>query len=72
MRLNDTTRTYFERLARNRPPERAAIYRTLVDPKQPAALANAQRYLREHDPAHIPCFAPRWSRPSSRPESAPT
>jgi len=52
MRLNDTTRTYFGRLATNAPPERAAVYRTLVDPNAtPAALANAQRYLQEHDPA---------------------
>ena len=52
MRLNDTTRTYFERLATIAPPERAAAYRTLVDPKAtPAALAGAQRYLQEHDPA---------------------
>ena len=52
MRLNDTTRTYFERLAAIAPPERAAVYRTLVDPNAtPAALANAQRYLQEHDPA---------------------
>ena len=52
MRLNDTTRTYFERLATIAPPERAAVYRTLVDTNAtPAALANAQRYLQEHDPA---------------------
>ena len=52
MRLNDTTRTYFERLVPLSSPERAAIYRTLLDPKaSPAALANAQSYLQEHEPA---------------------
>ncbi|HWN86021.1 MAG TPA: M20/M25/M40 family metallo-hydrolase [Vicinamibacterales bacterium] len=52
MRLNDTTRTYFQRLATIAPPDRAAAYRTLVDPKATAAaMADAQRYLQEHDPA---------------------
>ena len=51
MRLNDTTRAYFQRLAAIAPPERAAVYRTLVDANAaPAALAGAQRYLQEHDP----------------------
>src|SRR5436190_2831328 len=52
MRLNDTTRTYFERLVPLSSPERAAIYRTLLDPKaSPSALANAQGYLQEHEPS---------------------
>jgi acetylornithine deacetylase/succinyl-diaminopimelate desuccinylase-like protein len=52
MRLNDTTRSYFDRLASIAPPALAARYRTLVDPKAtPAALAGAQTYLQEHDPA---------------------
>jgi len=52
MRLNDTTRLYFDRLAANSSPERAAIYRTLLDPNAtPAALATAQAFLREHEPA---------------------
>jgi acetylornithine deacetylase/succinyl-diaminopimelate desuccinylase-like protein len=51
MRLNDTTRMYFERLASISSPERAAIYRALLDPKAtPATLANAQRFLQEHEP----------------------
>jgi acetylornithine deacetylase/succinyl-diaminopimelate desuccinylase-like protein len=51
MRLNETTRAYFEKMAAISPPEPAAIYRTLVDPKAtPAALANAQRYLQEKEP----------------------
>ena len=51
MRLNDTTRAYFERLAAISPPEQAAVYKTLVDPKAaPAATARAQNYLREREP----------------------
>jgi acetylornithine deacetylase/succinyl-diaminopimelate desuccinylase-like protein len=52
MRLNDTTRAYFDRLASISSPERAAIYRTLLDPKAtPAALTNAQRFLQEREPS---------------------
>jgi acetylornithine deacetylase/succinyl-diaminopimelate desuccinylase-like protein len=52
MRLNDTTRTYFDRLAAISSPALAARYRTLLDPKATAAaLAAAQAYLQEHDPA---------------------
>jgi len=52
MRLNDTTRTYFDRLASISSPEHAAIYRALLDPKAtPAALANAQKYLQEREPS---------------------
>ncbi len=47
MRLNDTTRTYFERLALISPPARAAIYRALLDVK---TAAPAQAFLREHAP----------------------
>jgi acetylornithine deacetylase/succinyl-diaminopimelate desuccinylase-like protein len=51
MRLNDTTRVYFERLATISPPERVAVYRTLLDPKAtPAALDRAQRFLQEREP----------------------
>jgi acetylornithine deacetylase/succinyl-diaminopimelate desuccinylase-like protein len=49
MRLNDTTRTYFERLAMISPPERSARYRALIQPGDPAV---AQRYLAEHEPSH--------------------
>ena len=45
MRLNETTRAYFEKLAAISPPNRAATYRALLDP---ARAAGAQRYLREH------------------------
>jgi acetylornithine deacetylase/succinyl-diaminopimelate desuccinylase-like protein len=48
MRLNDTTRAYFQRLALMSSPERAAIYKALLDG---TASAPAQAYLREHSPA---------------------
>jgi acetylornithine deacetylase/succinyl-diaminopimelate desuccinylase-like protein len=47
MRLNDTTRAYFEALANISSPERAATYRALLDSK---SAANAQKFLREHSP----------------------
>jgi acetylornithine deacetylase/succinyl-diaminopimelate desuccinylase-like protein len=47
MRLNDTTRTYFEKLATVGSPEEAARYKALLDPKKSAA---AREYLAEHDP----------------------
>ena len=47
MRLNDTTRSYFETLARISSPERAAIYKTLLDSK---TAASAEQFLREHSP----------------------
>lgn len=49
MRLNDTTRTYFERLAGVSQPEQAARYKGLVDPAKSAAI---QRYLAEYEPSH--------------------
>ena len=48
-RLNATTRTYFERLASVSTPERAARYRSLLDPRGSAA---AERYLAEFEPEH--------------------
>jgi acetylornithine deacetylase/succinyl-diaminopimelate desuccinylase-like protein len=47
MRLNDTTRTYFEKLAAISPPEKAARYKALLDPKQ---REEAQRYLAVNEP----------------------
>ena len=47
MRLNDTTRTYFEKLATISPPDSAARYNSLLNPKTSAA---AQRYLAENEP----------------------
>jgi acetylornithine deacetylase/succinyl-diaminopimelate desuccinylase-like protein len=47
MRLNDTTRTYFEKLATLSTPEKAARYNSLMNPQRAAA---AQRYLAEFEP----------------------
>ncbi len=49
MRLNDTTRTYFERLATISTPEKAARYNGLSDPRRSAEI---QRYLAENEPGH--------------------
>ena len=49
MRLNETTRTYFEKLASMSPPEEASRYRALLDPQRAGAV---QRYLAEHEPGH--------------------
>ena len=47
MRLNDTTRTYFEKLAGVSSPEDAARYRGLLDAKQAPAI---RQYLAANDP----------------------
>jgi len=47
MRLNDTTRTYFEKLALISPPDKAARYQALLNPRTAEA---AERYLQEHEP----------------------
>jgi acetylornithine deacetylase/succinyl-diaminopimelate desuccinylase-like protein len=47
MRLNDTTRTYFEKLATISTPEKAARYNALLNPR---SADEAQRYLRENEP----------------------
>jgi acetylornithine deacetylase/succinyl-diaminopimelate desuccinylase-like protein len=49
MRLNDTTRTYFEKLAGISSPEKAARYKGLLDPQRSVAI---QRYLAENEPSH--------------------
>jgi acetylornithine deacetylase/succinyl-diaminopimelate desuccinylase-like protein len=49
MRLNETTRTYFEKLATISPPDKAARYRTLSDP---ARTEEIQRYLAVNEPEH--------------------
>ena len=46
MRLNDVTRTFFERLATISPPEEAARYNGLVDPQKTGAI---QDYFANHD-----------------------
>jgi len=45
MRLSETTRTYFERLATISPPKEAAMYRAILDPK---TQAEAERYFAEN------------------------
>jgi acetylornithine deacetylase/succinyl-diaminopimelate desuccinylase-like protein len=47
MRLNDTTRTYFEKLATMSTPEKAARYNGLLNLQSAEA---AQRYLQENEP----------------------
>src|SRR5580698_849028 len=47
MRLNDTTRTYFEKLAAISSPEKAARYNALLNPRTAPA---AEHYLLEHEP----------------------
>jgi acetylornithine deacetylase/succinyl-diaminopimelate desuccinylase-like protein len=48
MRLNPTTRAYFEGLAKIGPPERASLYRALLDP---ASAGGAETFLRQHSPS---------------------
>jgi acetylornithine deacetylase/succinyl-diaminopimelate desuccinylase-like protein len=47
MKFNDTTRTYFEKLANVSSPEDAARYKALFDPGKAAAV---REYLAENDP----------------------
>lgn len=47
MQLNDTTRSYFEKLSQVSSPEDAARYRDLLDPRRSAA---AREYLAVNDP----------------------
>ena len=49
MRMNDTTRAYFQRLAAISEEESARHYRGLFDPAQ---RAHSQRYFAEHEPQH--------------------
>lgn len=49
VRLNETTRAYFERLAAISPRADAERFRAVLDP---AHVADADRYFREHDPSH--------------------
>jgi acetylornithine deacetylase/succinyl-diaminopimelate desuccinylase-like protein len=48
MRLNDTTRTYFEKLATISPAEKAARYNALLNPQ---TAAEAQKYLAANEPS---------------------
>jgi acetylornithine deacetylase/succinyl-diaminopimelate desuccinylase-like protein len=49
MRLNDTTRTYFEKLAALSSPAEAERYNGLLDPAKSPAI---REYLAEHEPGH--------------------
>jgi acetylornithine deacetylase/succinyl-diaminopimelate desuccinylase-like protein len=49
MRMNDTTRTYFERLATLSAPEDAARYTGIVNPEKAAEI---QEYFAVHEPRH--------------------
>ncbi len=49
MRLNETTRAYFERLAAISTPEEAVRYRALLDP---SSAAGVQEHLAVHEPRH--------------------
>src|SRR5215831_2604896 len=49
MRLNDTTRAYFERLATISTPAEAARYNGVMDPAKRGAIS---RYFRENEPMH--------------------
>ncbi len=49
VRLNQTTRTYFERLSAISPPEQAAHYRDILDP---ARAANADAWFRHNETNH--------------------
>jgi acetylornithine deacetylase/succinyl-diaminopimelate desuccinylase-like protein len=51
IRLNDTTRSFFEKLAAVSPPQDAARYRALLTSDSPAAAA-ADDYLLEHEPQY--------------------
>ena len=50
-RLNETTATYFKRLASVSTPEEAARYRDALSP-DPAVAGPAQQYLRKNEPRH--------------------
>ena len=49
MKLNDTTRTYFERMATISTPAEAARYNGILDPAKAAAI---QQYFRQNEPMH--------------------
>jgi acetylornithine deacetylase/succinyl-diaminopimelate desuccinylase-like protein len=51
LRLNETTRTYFRRLAEISGPEEAARYRAIVG-SNPADASAADEYFLDHEPRH--------------------
>ena len=70
MRLNETTRAYFERLAAISPPEQAARYRDILEPG--ARGRDGPLLPSESSRATTRSCAPRWCRPSSMAASART
>ena len=51
VRLNDTTRAFFTKMAEVSAPEAAARYRAILDPTSPAGRA-ADDYMAEHEPGY--------------------
>jgi acetylornithine deacetylase/succinyl-diaminopimelate desuccinylase-like protein len=51
VRLNDTTRAFFTKMAEVSPPDAAARYRAILDPTSPAGRA-ADDYVAEHEPGY--------------------
>jgi len=49
LRLNETTRAYFDRLGAISPPEQAARYKGVLDPAQQPRI---EHYFAEHEPQH--------------------
>lgn len=49
MRLNDTTRAYFERLATISAPDKASRYNNIVNPRRTSEI---QEYFAENEPGH--------------------
>jgi acetylornithine deacetylase/succinyl-diaminopimelate desuccinylase-like protein len=49
IRLNETTGTYFRRLAQISPPEQAARYRDVLDPNK---VADVDRWFKANEPRH--------------------
>ncbi len=49
LRLNETTRAYFDRLGDISPPEEAARYKGVIDPAQQPRI---EAYFAEHEPRH--------------------
>ena len=64
VRLNDTTRAFFTKMAEVSPPADAARYRAILDPTSPAGIA-ADDYFAANEPSTRRCFAHRSRRRSS-------
>ena len=58
VRLNETTSAYFKRLAELSPPDEAARYRAVLDPKR---INEIDAYFRKHEPRHASMLRPSVS-----------